>query len=327
MIAKRCIADNMQGRGKSRFLELASACILFLSAILAGCAQPKGVSLFDEAFAIVYPELASSMLHVFPSALTRHSGTADTPQKFLPFPISITTFNIRPKSVVLASPEVAIALSSTENAVSNSIIDLLIQQPGHFAVLWESEGAYFEMGLLAGYRTGFLRSSSKPSATAALLFSRGVLRAESEINAFESAFNQGMNIAGSGEYAQNDVLSIFNVEVMGFQGDKLEQTFTAHAQMMDKHPDVVMLATGSREVLERTIGKVQDVLIDSRGLGAKIPKDTLFAEIEENDSAIVSATKALVNEINAGLTTPKTVLVKPKIYMSPRAKSFQKKIH
>jgi len=326
MIEKRLIADGIQGRGRIRFLVFTFSCIILFCAILGGCARSEGYSLFDEAFVIIYPELASSMLHNFPSALTRRGSTTDASQNFLPLPISVTGLTVESDAAAVVSPAVAIALTHTKNEVSNPIIDLLIQQPGHFSVLWESEGAYFEMGLLAGYRTGLLRNTSKPAATAALLFSQGVGRTEREVNAFVSAFDRGMHIAGSGEIAQNAALSVFNVESMGFQGDKLEQTIAAYAQMMDKHPDIVMLAAGSREVVERALGKVQDLLVDSRGLGGDIPKDNLFAEIEENESAIISATRELVHEIKAGLITPKTVLVKPKMYVSPRGKSFQKKL-
>lgn len=303
---------------------IAGLIVVIAIAALAGCTHPRADSLFDEAFATLYPELTSRISSAFPTDTRGKKNEGTQSGDYLHIPINAASLHLHLEDIYITSPAVTACLPPSDTGTSARALCLLVQKQGYPAVLWDSGWAYREMGLIAGYRTGVLQKKAMPAAKAAVLFARGIGRSEKELNAFVNAFAVGARAAGLGKAESESALSVFDVDSMHLHGDRLEQVMATYAQMMRGSPNIIMLAADSRGTLEKALNGNQNVLADTRGLGKDIPKSHLLAAIGENDAAVATAVEKLVRDIENDKSFPGTIYVKPSLHLSRDARRIQK---
>lgn len=339
---------NRGGR-KYRFGPIPLWCILgaaLLSVFLAGCGRPPVHTMVDEAFALIYPELSSKIVRKFPLA-SIHTEEAKSSGPYLSYPLqtgSIESLLGAPDKRSSPTPEIFVTTPAIAEVFPVSRLDghavginLLAPADSFLSIEWDSEWAYRELGLIAGYRLASLRKQEGAGASAAMLFSRGTGRGTKELDAFRQAFTQafeeGFRLAAPGDAgapspSAADALSVFDVDSMNLPGDRLEQVLSALRQVEDTRPRLLVLASGSRLALETSLGmKNVDIVADVRGLGSDIPARRIFAAIGENDSAFVSAIGDLAQKIEKREAVVNTVRVKPDLILSKEARRIQAVVH
>jgi len=271
---------------------------LLLSVLLTGCQRPPVHAMVDEAFALVYPELSSKLVKEFPLTPPHTTKGTENPRPYLSYPLQ--TINIESLiESLLGSPNrdpvggptrefsdmnifvttPAVAQVFPKQMLGSKImgINLLVPADSFLSIEWDSEWAYHEMGLIAGYRLASLQKDKTPGASAAILFSRGIGRSQSELDAFAQAFMEGLQQGGGGLSSTQaaEMLLVFDVDSMNLPGDRLEQTLSALRQVEEKHPQLLMLASGSRLTLESAARKENiDIMADIRGLGSDLSTKT-----------------------------------------------------
>jgi hypothetical protein len=260
----------------------------------------------DEAFALIYPELSSKIVRKFPLA-SIHTEEAKSSGPYLSYPLqtgSIESLLGAPDKRSSPTPEIFVTTPAIAEVFPVSRLDghavginLLAPADSFLSIEWDSEWAYRELGLIAGYRLASLRKQEGAGASAAMLFSRGTGRGTKELDAFEEGFRLAAP-GDAGAPSPSAALSVFDVDSMNLPGDRLEQVLSALRQVEDTRPRLLVLASGSRLALETSLGmKNVDIVADVRGLGSDIPARRIFAAIGENDSAFVSAIGDLAQKI------------------------------
>lgn len=347
--------NNKEMRAHARLRRSALVVLCFvlpvagILSLLLGCSHPPVSAMLDEAFALVYPDLSARLVKEFPAPTNASKTAAKAASPYLSYPVqpgkieslihSITQGG-HPGSASLsmhlfiASPAVADAfpfsllnedqvcmsllsrprdLKPTENAIS-----IVPQQ--EISILWDSEWAYRQIGLIAGYHIGIERKNGNTEAKAAILFSGGVGRSEADLDAFAQSFQAGMQTAGAYDSDSDRALLSFNVDRMNLPGDRLEQALSALAQVKDKQPSLLLVAAGSRTVLEKAQEmRGAELAADLRGLGQGIPTRNLFAAIGENNGAIVAAIRNAARLIENKNRLPPVMSVKPSLQFSREA--------
>jgi len=329
---------NRGGR-KYRFGPIPLWCILgaaLLSVFLAGCGRPPVHAMVDEAFALIYPELSSKIVRKFPLA-SIHTEEAKSSGPYLSYPLqtgSIESLLGAPDKRSSPTPEIFVTTPAIAEVFPVSRLDghavginLLAPADSFLSIEWDSEWAYRELGLIAGYRLASLRKQEGAGASAAMLFSRGTGRGTKELDAFEEGFRLAAP-GDAGAPSPSAALSVFDVDSMHLPGDRLEQVLSALRQVEDTRPRLLVLASGSRLALETSRGmKHVDIVADVRGLGSDIPARRIFAAIGENDSAFVSAIGDLAQKIEKREAVVNTVRVKPDLILSKEARRIQAVVH
>ncbi|SLM19426.1 hypothetical protein SPIRO4BDMA_50941 [uncultured spirochete] len=343
-------AKMMRGGKEFRFGPTFTWYILsamLLSVFLAGCDRAPIHATVDEAFALVYPELSSKVVKEFPPIPINTREGAKNSDAYLPYPLQPGRIEAlvnalddknRPKASERAGSASPIQIFVTSPAVAETFppsrldahtvgINLLAPADSFFSVEWDSEWAYRELGLIAGYRLASLQKKEDAAASAAILFSRGTGRGQKELDAFTQSFEKGFRLAGSRASAPlppAGALSVFDVESMGLPGNHLEQVLSALRQAEDRKPRLLVLASGSRLALEKAIGmKDIDIMADVRSLGPDLPVKKIFAAIGENTPALISAIRNLAKKIEEGDAALETVRVYPTIVLSKEAKHIR----
>lgn len=294
---------------------LAVAFVLVVAASLGGCARTEARPLIDRAFAVLYPELAAAEMKALGAKKGTDAGAsavAGDDYSYLPLPTQSQRFDIGAEEIAVASPAVVEALQSAAKQTKTRIVSLLVPASGFSSVSWDSEWAYRQAGLVAGYRTALLRRTTAPGATAGILFARGIGRSDAELSAFEAGFAQGG--------AEISLLSVFDVDAMGLRGDRLEQTLAACSQMLERGPGVVAVAAGSRSALEKALGARSEIIADLRGLGPYRLKEKILFGIEENAPALVRAVSSAVRALHAPEAGPLAIRVPPALSLSSEAR-------
>jgi hypothetical protein len=318
---------------------------LLLPALLAGCQRPSLHTLVDEAFALVYPELSSKLVKEFPPTSSHSTGGAKDAVPYLSYPLQTATIEslmgvsfshrlrgtsreTRGADIFVTSPAVARVFPKQRLGHKAVGINLLVPADSFLSIEWDSEWAYHEMGLIAGYRLASLRRDGGSQASAAILFSRGIGRSQVELDAFTRAFGEGMRLAkydAQGSTAAAEALSIFDVDSMNLPGDRLKQTLSALRLAEEKSPRLLIVASGSRLVLETAIhdeGNI-DIMADIRGLGPNTATDKLFVAVEENTEALLSAIRQVSRQIEKEEVVPNPIRVKPSLALSRKARRIQ----
>ena len=320
---------------------------IFLSALLVGCGHAPAHAAADEAFALVYPELSSRLIREFPTIAENKKN----PSPYLSYPPQsekiesfLTTSESKPSSslasdkqkkelpvqVFVTTPAVTGVFPPArlgENVVLINLLAPTAQAQSCFSVEWNSAWAYRELGLIVGYRLASLRHSGGGNASAAILFSVGIGRSLEELSAFTESFKKGFLLASSNsphEAPAENTLLVFDLESMRLPGDQLEQTLSALRQIEEKKPRILVLASGSRLAFEKSLAmKEIEISADLRGLGTELSTKDLFAAIEENDVALVSAARHLARELGARKNIPNITLVKPSLALSKEARKIR----
>jgi len=302
----------------------------------------------DEAFALVYPELSSKLVEEFPLTPPHMTEGKENTGPYLSYPLQTVKIESLMESLLgspnkspvggppressdmnifVTTPAVAEVFPVSRLDGQSVGINLLVPADSFFSIEWDSEWAYHEMGLIAGYRLASLQKDKDPGASAAILFSRGIGRSQSELDAFAQAFMEGLQRGGSGGLGSDqaaEMLLVFDVDSMNLPGDRLEQTLSALRQVEEKHPQLLMLASGSRLTLESAARKENiDIMADIRGLGSDLSTKNLFAAIEENTPVLISAISRLSQNIEKGEIVADSMRVKPELILSREARRIQ----
>ncbi|HBK57888.1 MAG TPA: hypothetical protein DDZ37_00675 [Spirochaetaceae bacterium] len=302
----------------------------------------------DEAFALVYPELSSKLVEEFPLTPPHTTKGTENPRPYLSYPLQ--TINIEslieslieapnrdpvggpPRessdmNILVTTPAIAQVFPKQMLGSKTIGINLLVPADSFLSIEWDSEWAYHEMGLIAGYRLASLQKDKDPGASAAILFSRGIGRSQSELDAFAQAFMEGLQRGGDGGLGSAqaaETLFVFDVDSMNLPGDRLEQTLSALRQVEEKNPRLLMLASGSRLALESVARKENiDIMADIRGLGSDLSTKNLFAAVGENTPALISAISRLSQNIEKGEIVADSMRVKPELILSREARRIQ----
>lgn len=329
------------------YFMLAAAGILIL---LSGCSHPPVSALLDEAFALVYPDLSAKLVREFPVPSSAAKTAEKAAHLYLSYPVQPGKIESLAKSIIqtkssstrsspahifVASPAVSQAFPANLLDEGNTCLSLFLpaeatlqetaqlsQSPSEriLAIIWDSKWAYHQLGLIAGYRIGIERNHGNAKAYAAILFSSGLGRNESDLDAFVEAFHTAMEMAGVRNSDIDQALQPFNIDHAKLQGDKLEQALSALAQINDRKPRMLVIAAGSRTVLEKAQEmKGIELAADLRGLGQGIPTGNLFAAIGENGDAIIAAIRHAAQLIEKKDSVPPILYVKPALQFSKEA--------
>ncbi len=321
---------------------------LLLFVLLTGCQRPPVHAMVDEAFALVYPELSSKLVKEFPLTPPHTTEGTEYSGPYLSYPLQTVKIESFIESLIEAPNRDPVGGPPRESSDMNIFvttpaiaqvfpkqmlgsktigINLLVPADSFFSIEWDSEWAYHEMGLIAGYRLASLQNDKAPGASAAILFSRGIGRSQSELDAFAQAFMEGLQRGGSGGLGPDQaagMLLVFDVDSMNLPGDRLEQTLSALRQVEEKNPQLLMLASGSRLALESIARKENiEIIADIRGLGSNLSTKNLFAAIEENTPALISAISRLSQNIEKGEIVADSMRVKPELILSREARRIQ----
>jgi hypothetical protein len=341
----------MQQGGKKPHSGLILPCSILIATllpiVLGGCERAPVHAIVDEAFALVYPELSSKLVKEFPLAPSHTMESAKNSGPYLSYPLqpgriealvnalddtdrpraSGRTGRTSPIQIFVTSPAVAETFPPSRLDAHTVGINLLAPAGSFVSVEWDSEWAYRELGLIAGYRLASLRKKEDAAASAAILFSRGTGRGQKELDAFAQAFGEGLRLAGSddsGTAPASEALSVFDVDSMNLPGDRLEQVLSALRQVETKKPRLLVLASGSRLALETASRTTNiDIMADVRGLGPDISAKKLFAVVGENTPALISAISQLSQKIEKGETVPGSTRVYPALILSREARRIQ----
>jgi hypothetical protein len=338
------------------FRRSAFAALCFVLAVagslglLSGCSHPPVSAMLDEAFALVYPDLSARLVREFPVPSSAAKTAAKATSPYLSYPVQPGKIESLAQSIAqswpsgstsssahifVASPAVAhafpvklldegstcVSLFSRAEPALPEIAQLAESPSGRtLAIMWDSEWAYRQIGLIAGYRIGIERKNGNTEVNAAILFSSGLGRSEADLDAFVEAFRTAMETAGARDSDNGQALLPFNIDHMNLPGDKLEQALSALAQIKDKKPSLLVIAAGSRTALEKA-QEMKDIELaaDLRGLGQGIPTRNLFAAIGENNSAIIAAIRNAAQLIEKKDVMPPIIYVKPALQFSKEA--------
>jgi len=338
------------------FRRSAFAALCFILAIagilglLASCSHPPVSAMLDETFALVYPNLSARLVREFPAPSSAAKTAVKATSPYLSYPVqpgkieslaqSIAQSrpsgsSSSPAHIFVASPAVAdafpvklldegstcVSLFSLAEPVLQKIAQAAESSSGRtLAIMWDSEWAYRQIGLIAGYRIGIDRKNGNTEANAAILFSSGLGRSEADLDAFVQSFRTAMKTAGARDSDNDQALLRFNIDHMNLPGDKLEQALSALAQIKDKKPSLLVVAAGSRLALEKAQEmKGTELAADLRGLGEGISARSLFAAIGENNTAIIAAIRNAAQLIEKKDILSPIISVKPALQFSREA--------
>lgn len=327
----RALFSHLRGKTARFALVLVLMPVLFMLAG-AGLASCSGRSsghvhvLIDEAFSLIYPEIAHLVLHEF----SRPTAGGGRSAALLSYPLDFAQMEARlevashdSSSIVIASPAAAAFAARKAGTFMTGGIALLAAPPEGLApgwklLSWNSREAFRMMGTLAAlWANTQIVSDAAPRV--AVVFARGPGRTPEDLAECIKAFQQALAANG---LTVDEVLSVFDIDAMGLQGDRAEQVQNALRQAQSRSPGLLVLAAGSKRAFD-TAREWKETLLaaDLRGLGITSDAQRLYAAIGENPKAMAAAMRMI---IRTGLERADDELcsVAPELVLSREAKAL-----